>query len=325
MKKNNYQTYIWACEFNHYSGEGKLSSLYLKYLLENNKIKNYIIECPLGIYSYADLKNVNKVKKDNFNFYFKYITPLIGLFKIFKEHYLYEKKTVYLNYIPLWNFILFLLLPRKTILGPITGSEFFNSINIRSIFRNNIIKFLNLISKFIINIKYSNLIFSTNLIKINKKNHKYLFQLKYSIKKKKRKRIKKKIDLIFYYRNHPNKYSIYEIDYLKKLIKSGKKVKIVGDILPGLRKHCVGYLSQKKLIKLLDKSKYTISSLENPFSFFIQDAILSNIKVIFHLQQKKYLLKCYKNYFLLNFFKKNYLLKDNSLKSTEIKKNIKFF
>ena len=92
MKKNNYQTYIWACEFNHYSGEGKLSSLYLKYLLENNKIKNYIIECPLGIYSYADLKNVNKVKKDNFNFYFKYITPLIGLFKIFKEHYLYEKK-----------------------------------------------------------------------------------------------------------------------------------------------------------------------------------------------------------------------------------------
>ncbi len=325
MKQNKYHTYIWACEFNNYSGEGKLSVLYLKYLLENKEIKNYIIESPLNIYTYADLKNLNKVKKQKSTFYFKYITPFIGLFKILKNHYLYKKKTVYLNYIPLWNFILFLFLPRKTILGPITGSEFFNSINIRSIFRNNVIKFLNLISKFIINVKYSELIFSTNLIKINKKNHKYLFQLQYLLKKKKRKKIKKKIYLIFYYRKHPNKYSVYEIDYLKKLIKSGKKVKIVGDFHPELKNYCVGHLSQKGLVNLLDKSKYTISSLENPFSFFVQDAILSNIKVIFHQQQRKYLSKCYKNYLLLDFFKRNSLLKDNNFKGTDINKNIKFF
>ena len=30
---------------------------------------------------------------------------------------------MYLNYLPLWNFLIFILLPPKTLLGPITGGS----------------------------------------------------------------------------------------------------------------------------------------------------------------------------------------------------------
>ena len=33
-----------------------------------------------------------------------------------------KKKTCYINYLPLWNFIIFIILPKNTILGPITGT-----------------------------------------------------------------------------------------------------------------------------------------------------------------------------------------------------------
>ena len=58
------------------------------------------------------------------------------------------------------------------------------------------------------------------------------------VTKKGERKLKKEIYLVFYYRNHPNKYSKYEISFLKKLIKSGKKIIIVGDKLLGFEKVC---------------------------------------------------------------------------------------
>ena len=88
------------------------------------------------------------------------------------------------------------------------------------------------------------------------------------------------------------------------MIKSGKKIIIVGDKLLGFEKVCVGHVNQSELTKILDRSSFTISSLENPFSFFVQDAILSNVTVIFHSQQKKYISKYFKYYYLIDFSKK---------------------
>ena len=272
--KNNLRTYIWACEFNNHSGEGKLSNLFYKNILIKKNLKNFTIETPLGIITKKNIKKLNNFSKLKSNIYTKYVTPFEGLLKVYINKYVFKKRTVYLNYLPIWNFVLFLLLPKKTILGPITGSDFHNFKGIVGILRSLLLIILSSISKLIINIKYSELFFSTNLIEFSNVKHNNLFQLKYSLNKKKRKKIKKDLDLIFYFRNHPTKYSDYEIDFIKKLIKSGKKVKIVGDLVPDLHSHCLGYLNQNKLTRLLDRSKYTISSLENPFSFFVQDAIL---------------------------------------------------
>ena len=317
----NYKTYIWACEFNNSSGEGKLSYLYFKKLLKEKKINKYLIETPDKIYVKNNLSEINNFKKKKSNFYSKYITPFIGLFKIIFYHYVLKKKTVYLNYLPIWNIVLFIFLPKKTILGPITGSDFFIKISYKNFFRFLFLKIFNFFSKKIINLKYSNLIFSSNLINYKKKFYKNLFQLQYSFHKKKRKKVKKDIYLIFYYRKHPNKYLIYEKIFLKKLLSLNKKIFIVGDIIPEMRDSCLGFLSQKKLVKLLDRSKYTISSLENPFSFFVQDAILSNVNIIFHKQHQKFISKHYNNYSLMDFSKK----KLNFIKIKNRKTYIKSF
>ena len=34
-----------------------------------------------------------------------------------------NKEICYINYLPLWNFLIFILLPPKTILGPVTGGK----------------------------------------------------------------------------------------------------------------------------------------------------------------------------------------------------------
>ena len=90
--------------------------------------------------------------------------------------------------------------------------------------------------------------------------------------------------------------------------------------MPEMKDYCLGHLSQKKLVKLLDRSKYTISSLENPFSFFVQDAILSNVSIIFHKQHQKFISKHYNNYSLIDFSKEKF----SFLKIKNGKTNVKF-
>ena len=51
----------------------------------------------------------------------KYLSPIIGALKL--RFISRDVKIIYVNYLPLWNFILFLILPKRTILGPITGSN----------------------------------------------------------------------------------------------------------------------------------------------------------------------------------------------------------
>ena len=36
--------------------------------------------------------------------------------------YIFNRKVLYLNYIPLWNFLIFIFLPPNSLIGPITGT-----------------------------------------------------------------------------------------------------------------------------------------------------------------------------------------------------------
>ena len=58
-------------------------------------------------YSYLKKKKIH-IKT---NFFTNYIYPFWGVLNLWKE-YLLKRKIIYLNYLPLWNFLLFLFLQR---------------------------------------------------------------------------------------------------------------------------------------------------------------------------------------------------------------------
>ena len=90
--------YIWACDYSKNTGEGLLARLFTRELNKKNIIK------------------INKKIYINH----KYIAPFIGILFCWKN-YLMNRGVVYVNYLPLWNTLIFLFLPPNTILGPITG------------------------------------------------------------------------------------------------------------------------------------------------------------------------------------------------------------
>jgi hypothetical protein len=58
------------------------------------------------------------------------------------KDFLSGKKTIYVNYLPLWNFLIFLLLPPGSILGPITGGKYNGTVNSLSGFFQIVFKHL---------------------------------------------------------------------------------------------------------------------------------------------------------------------------------------
>jgi hypothetical protein len=322
--KNKYSTYVWACDFNNNTGEGKLAQLFIRYYLQKYKNEKIVIETPQGVFNFIYGKSnqikTNK-KKINYNFYYKYIKPIVGIFKIYKNKYFLKKKTLYLNFLPMWNILLFLFLPKKTVLGPITGSELHNTSSLRGFVRLIVLSALNFITKIIIFLKYDKLIFSTNLISVNNKNYTNLFQLQYLKALKKRKKTKKDIDFIFYFRKHNNKHLKEEILFINKLISKGYNVKICGDCPDKNKENYLGFLSKGKLQKILDRSRFTLSSQENPFSFFIQDAINSNVRIMFHKNHENYIKNVFKDYYLIDL-QNNYSIQQiiKNLKKTKTTK-----
>ena len=101
------------------------------------------------------------------NFSQKYLSPFIGIFYLWFNFFL-GKKVMYINFLPLWNFLIFALVPPGTILGPITGSKIYNKDNIKGFekfLRKYCMKYQFRISNFILNLRYNNLIFTTNNLK----------------------------------------------------------------------------------------------------------------------------------------------------------------
>ena len=58
----------------------------------------------------------------------KYLSTIFGIIYCWKK-FLKDERVCYLNYLPLWNFLIFIFLPPKTILGPITGGALYNKSN----------------------------------------------------------------------------------------------------------------------------------------------------------------------------------------------------
>ena len=106
MKKLD-KIYYWANNISKNSGEGILALNFLKLLKKKIKKQYYL--------------NLINLKKRKFFFIIMFF-HFGGVARIWKC-YLEGRKVCYLNYFsPIWNFLL-VLLPKETIMGPITGTN----------------------------------------------------------------------------------------------------------------------------------------------------------------------------------------------------------
>ena len=317
--KNKNKLFFYCCDFARYRGEGILANnfkLILKNIFKNISITIYTPENKL----------FNAKKKINHNFFYKYFAPIFGILKIWMYH-LKGNRTAYVNYLPLWNFFLFIFLPKKTILGPITGGiHQGNDFHIKTILRKIVINIFYSISIFFIRIRNLKCIFSTQLLfnhlpnSIRDKSI-FNFQL-YNLHFFKKE--KKNIDILYYHRNYHTKNNDRILSVLYKL-KDQFNILIVGNNLKNFKN--LGIISRNKVINILKKTKFVFSTPENPLSYFVLDAILCNNRIISVHNHKL-------NFFRDRFFylkkvnkenlKKILLLKDkkyNNKKCMQILKN----
>jgi len=280
--------YCWVCDLSQNTGEGKLANLFI----EQKKIHNHI-----KYFSVKSIQVKNKIFLKILNF--KYFSPFIGIVYCW-FFFLKKKKAAYINYLPFWNIFIFILLPPKTIFGPITGGANFRKDKI-NIIRKYIFPVLYKISEFFIYLRLKKIIFSTDLLKVylnNKTLIKSDFNYIFNIKKKNNNSIGiKNIDFLIYYRKHKNKESFFPYKFLKKIISLNFRVNIVGDYLnyPSVINH--GYINNKLLNKLLSRTNYTIASNENLYSIFIMECINHGVKIIINSNEKNN----------IKFFKKNFI------------------
>ena len=288
---NTGKIFFWACDYKSNSGEGRLGRLFIRQYKNKSKIKPEIIKLPKS-------KILNH----------KYVSPFIGIIFAWL-YFLNGKKFLFLNYIPYWNFFIFLLLPPNSEIGPITGGAKFTNKSKDFKIRNNIFPILYNFSNLIVRFRFKKLFFSTDLLKkflnkrvIKKSEFNYIF---HEIKNNKINIIRNKnIKLLIYYRKHKNKDYEFINKLIEKLILKKNIIHVVGDKLDlyGVKNH--GIISHNRVINLLKKTKYSISSSENIFSFFTIDCINNNVKILVNDINYRSI-KNYKKNFVKFDFKKN--------------------
>ena len=273
MKKNRF--YFWASDLRENSGEGILANEFLADIKKYNK--KYI------------LININK-NRDNYNTFFnKYILNFFGAIKLWK-YYFNGYKIIYINYLPIWNFVIFLILPPKTIFGPITGTLLYNKESLFDYICRGILltAFIN-ISVFIIFLRRKKILFSTELLKHYIKKNKYtkcyfnyalqIFTGFWSGKNK------RKIDFLIYNRKHKNKNNTFVENFIKNADRKYKIV-VVGDQINLKNVSNIGHISRHKLKSLLQNTKYTFGSSENLYTLFVLDAISKGVFIFYDKRLK---------------------------------------
>ena len=289
----------WACEINRNQGEGKLAQNFLNYLSEikrisiniktlNNKIK---ISNGKLIYSYKELFTV----KNQLNFFEKYLNPLVGVFYLW-YNFLRGRKVIYVNFLPLWNFLIFLLLPPGSILGPITGTT---KINSHSYFERFLRKYIMpstfRISMSIINFRKLDILFATESLKhiVEKKIKNRIFynfslnEISSFDDKKTNTFHERQYDFCLYFRKHPNKNELFFKKFIDdfKVNFPGRKLIIFGDD-PEVEENdnikFLGTVDNKIILNYLNQTKFSIVSDETLFSFFMLDCLSKNVAVFYN-------------------------------------------
>ena len=162
----NNKIFVWACDLEKFRGEGVLAWSFISELVKyKKKNKFFEIESFKKLYFFKKNKFIKKknIITPKLNFYLKYILPFYGVLRCWYK-YLQGYKVCYVNYLPLWNFLIFLLLPPKTTYGPITGGYYFDKKkNLTNYIRKFIFPLLFYLSQKVIK-RQRTLLFSTDLL-----------------------------------------------------------------------------------------------------------------------------------------------------------------
>ena len=267
--------------------------------------KNYIFEIKTLSSRYTKfLRNIFGDIADRFIFPFLGILYLWFIF-IFK----YKKKICYVNYLPLWNFLLFMFLPPKTILGPITGgSKYLKKPYLNFYLRHIVLNFFCMLSIQILKLRQNKLLFSTDLLKYKFTNFKnvkfnYVFKdFKFIDNNQNR-----KFDIIFYLRSHKNKNTLLNINLANSLSEKFNVITI-GEKIKNKNIINLGNINKDNLYNILQKTKYSLLSAENIYSFFALDCLSNGVHVFYHNTSKP-LINLKKNMTPLNYYRQDLIKK----------------
>ena len=293
---------IWASDLSQNTGEGILARAFLN---EMQKIKKYQNVKIVTMENNINIKNLNlkKIKFKEVNkktIYHKYFGPIYGA--VYLLLFSRKSEVLYLNYLPFWNFIIFLILPSKTILGPITGGLYNEGTNNLNLFiRKYFFPIFYSITKIIIYKKFKKIIFSTNILNnfINK-DKSTLTNFIEILFKKKIIYSNKKFDIIFYNRDHATKFS----SNIKKtiiLLSSCCKICVVGDYFDNDNVKNFGWTERDKVLKLIKISKLALNSAENFLSIFGIDCINNGTMVAYDKKIQSILKYKNTNYIPVNY------------------------
>ncbi len=300
--------FVWACDLEKFRGEGVLAWSFISKLIFFTKKKNKFYEIESFKKLFIVKKNKLICKKNTItyklDFNLKYILPYYGVLRCWYK-YFKGYDVCYVNYLPLWNFLIFIILPPKTIYGPITGGYYFDK---NKNFDYYVRKFFfPIFFKLSLTFINSNrmLLFSTDLLSkfINKKKFEKVFfnfvLVNYIPSKKNN--LKKTYDLVVYYRVHKNKSNLKIINLIKKLLLKNYKIIVVGDKLKiiGLTNNI--NVSKAQLFTIIKKSRFALNSGENSLSLFMFDCISNGAKTFVNKKTMSNILKKNKLVIPLNF------------------------
>lgn len=266
------EIYIWACDLDKFRGEGILANAFIQDL-KKYTTKKLIVESPK-----------NNQQKINFSFYNNYVTPFIGIIKIWKN-YLYGRRTCYINFLPIWNFFIFLLLPPKTILGPITGTRYITKVkNLNNFLRKYLLTFFSFISINILMFRKKLILFSTkNLesqIPKKMKTGSFFNYIITTVKKKNISNKNKLYDIFFYYRKYSTHNPQFQKNVIKFLANYNYKIVVAGNRCDVKNVREIGFVKRSKIRSYLKKTKFSLNEETNFLSFFTIDSLESGCSVI---------------------------------------------
>ncbi len=296
--------YYWAADISNNSGEGILANSFINnYAKEKNNYSFKNLNFKDSYQKKNNFKNKKFIYESNIH---KYIYPFVGVLVLWKNFFK-NRKICYINYLPLWNFLIFLFLPPRTILGPITGSisRKSNLLGILDIFER--------ISLIIIKFRHKKVYFSHNFYNTKYNLKKKIFNNNYILKDFKFKKLnkkRKKYDLVIYFRIKSKLNKNYIFNLLNEIEKHNLKFAVIGDKIEIKSAKNFGYISRKNANKVISDSKFAISNPENLYSYFMQDCLANHLKVFYNKEFKKF-----------NVFNKNFLIpiEFNSYKKDSIK------
>ncbi len=279
----------WICDYSKTNGEGITANLFLSFIVKNDNLKkeDILIRNYKSKVSFEKLEKINPKNKHSLNFYDKYLNPFIGIFYLWYK-FLLGNKVAYVNFLPLWNFIVLLLLPPNTVLGPITGTIDYDK-NIsgwEKIFRKYFMPIHFYLSNLILLVRYKDLYFNTSNLEtvlFEKVKRKSKFNFMYNLYPimEEDKSQKKDIDFIFYIRFYASKGTDNLLNYIK-VLKEKYKIVTIGEKTNFDKIEELGLVSREKVLEICKRTKFTIISSENFYSLFCFDCISNGVKVFFN-------------------------------------------